>query len=134
MEVTYLWVDKIISHGGDGIATDLKKIHYNLELMGEYGKELEQAINIKLLLVNRDVTAFSSIGRFICIITFEKNENKASMALCDYRLRTESTWQYIAEQTYPGNTIEFMENYRETRMFSASSEIGLFELTIVSPL
>lgn len=73
-----------------GETTDLEKIYYNLGLMGEFGKELEQSINIKLLLVEKNAEAIFSTGSFVCIITLEKDESKAKMQLCDSRWGGES--------------------------------------------
>jgi hypothetical protein len=132
MEITYLWVDEIL-HTGLGETNDLEKIYYNLEQMGDLGKELDQHINIELLLVQQNAMAVSGAGEYICIIKFEKDINKGNMLLCHYRLRTENMWRSIANEYSPKIVDEFMRIYREIVSLSPS-ESGLFELSISRPL
>ena len=125
MEIRYLWVDRIIKAQDFvvGETTDLEKIYYNLEQMGDYGKQLEQAINIKLLVVEETTDAIFSEGSFVGIVTFEKDESKARMQLLDSRWGTESYWQYMAEQMYPDGAVEFMRFYRASLLLPPSVEL-----------
>lgn len=130
MGTQYLRVDKIINNGLIAEATDIKKIYHNLELMGDYGKEIEQLLNIKLLLVEKDADAIFSIGRFICVMNIEKNESSASMIFFDCKLYTEDMWHYLAGIKYPNHIEKFMKFYGEAFLSSLSSELDNFEFSL----
>ena len=112
-----------------GHTGDIRKVFHNFEQMGEWGKEQEQNINIKLLLVKKGIEAVSDVGRYVCVIRLTMDGNETSMTLCDSTIRNESWWQGVAEKTFPNLTVEFMNVYRAALLSSSSFERDTYTLS-----
>jgi len=74
-------VDDINQFGNWGVATDIDKIEYNRNLLGD---DFNIDIKIKMLFTQKGMTFVVPIGRFITIVKIRADEKEGSMTFLDF--------------------------------------------------
>ena len=74
-------VDEINELHNWGMATDIGKVEYNRDLLGD---EFNIDLKIKLLFTKKGCTFVVPIGRFITIMKIRDDENEGSMTFFDF--------------------------------------------------
>ncbi|MGE0079621.1 MAG: hypothetical protein AB7S48_17300 [Bacteroidales bacterium] len=74
-------VDNISNNKNWGRTTDIDKIEYNRNLLGD---DLNIDIKINLLFTEKGLTTVIPLGRFITIIQIREDENEGAMTFFDF--------------------------------------------------
>jgi len=133
MEITYLWVDEIQHNGYVGFTTDIDKIFYNLDILGDIGRDIEQDINIKMLTVTENVEAIFALGRFLCVINLQKDEKACDLHLFDVSLYSDEKWSVISKECYGSKLTEKVNNAVKLARSYFGSALDSFELSLSQP-
>jgi hypothetical protein len=76
-------VDDINENKNFGTTTDIDKIDYNRQLLGE---EFNTNFKVSLLMTDKGGTGVFPIGKFITVIAIRDDEKKGSMTFMDYNI------------------------------------------------
>lgn len=121
-----LLVDDMSQNRNFGYTNDLDKVRYNRNLINE---SFNQDISIKNLFSTGGVTAALALGRFITIVSINKEETQARMTMFDFNTdMSEDELRHTFSLTLSENVVDScMKIHKELRS-DFLEEDDIFEL------
>ncbi len=129
-------VDDINQLGNWGMTTDIDKIEYNRNLLGD---DFEIDIKIKTLFTKKGITFVVPIGRFITIVKIRADEEEGSMTFFDFDIGySRGAMEVILEEA--GYSVSIIEEWLKcydlmhSKFSSEHDNVVLFKPDEAGPL
>ena len=123
-----LLVDDITEKRNLGITTDVDKIEYNLNLLGEsFKKDLE----IQKLLTNKGLTTVIPIGCFVTVLQLNKDNNTGTMVFFDFDAGVDTERiKTLLKPIFSKSVINEFFKIQESMLSEFDEEDDLFDLIL----